>query len=106
MFFPGATPTTFLGPLVTGPLLDFQAGVCDLLDEVSELPGFDYYRPGRWIPHCGLATEFDGSRLFEAIQIGQQIRLPLQGQICELGLTEMRPVRHLDTWPFQIKSNG
>ena len=104
--FPGANPTTFLGPLVTGPLLELQAGVCGLLDDIGELPDFDYYRPGHWIPHCGLAIEFDGSRLFEAMQIGQQIELPLQGQICEIGLTEMRPVRHLNTWSFQNKPNG
>jgi hypothetical protein len=96
--FPGDNPVTFLGPLVTSPLLDLQVSVCQLLDDLGELPEFDYYRPRHWIPHCGLAFNFDGSRLHEALQIGQHLTLPLQGQICEIGLTEMRPVRQLCQW--------
>jgi hypothetical protein len=54
-----------------------------------------YYRPGHWIPHCGLAIEFDGSRLYEALQVAQHLALPLQGKIHEIGLTEIPPVRQL-----------
>jgi hypothetical protein len=36
--------------------------------------------------------------LYEALQIAQHLTLPLQGQIYEIGLTEMRPVRHLRQW--------
>jgi RimJ/RimL family protein N-acetyltransferase len=100
--FTGASPTTFLGPLVTQPLLGFHASVCGALEDIGELPDFNYYRPGYWIPHCALATEFDSSRLFEAIRIDQHLPLPLQGQICEVGLSEMRPVRHLRTWQLQF----
>lgn len=96
--FPGARPVTFLGPLITPALLELHANTCHLLDELGELPGFDYYRPGHWVPHCGLATEFDGSRLAEAVLMAQKLKLPLHGQIAEIGLTEMRPVRHLDWW--------
>jgi RimJ/RimL family protein N-acetyltransferase/2'-5' RNA ligase len=96
--FPGSNPTIFLGPLVTSPLLEVQESVCQLLDDLGDLPEFDYYRPGRWIPHCGLASDFDGSRLYEALHIAEHLMLPLQGQICEIGLTEMRPVRHLCQW--------
>lgn len=99
--FPGTAPTTFLGPLVTAPLLEFHAAVCDQLDELGELPNFSYYRPGHWGPHCALATEFDSERLYEALQIGQQLKLPQRGQISEIGLTEMRPVRHLCTWSLR-----
>lgn len=104
--FPGAVPTTFLGPRVTSPLLELHANVCHLLDDLGVLPEFNYYRPGHWIPHCGLAIEFDGSRLEEALRIAQHLRLPLQGEICEVGLTEMRPVRHLEQWSFQEKIKG
>jgi RimJ/RimL family protein N-acetyltransferase len=96
--FPGANPVIFLGPLVTTRLLEFQASVCRLLDDLGELPESDYYRPGHWIPHCGLAIEFGGSRLYEALQIAQHLILPIKGEIREIGLTEMRPVRHLNQW--------
>jgi RimJ/RimL family protein N-acetyltransferase len=99
--FPGSDPTTFLGPRVTAPLLELHANVCHLLDDLGDLPEFNYYRPGYWIPHCALAMEFDGSRLEEAWRIAQHLKLPLQGEICEIGLTEMRPVRHLEQWSFQ-----
>ncbi len=99
--FPGSAPSTFLGPLVTASLLEFHAAVCAQLDELGELPYFSYYRPGHWIPHCALATEFDSARLHEALRISQNITLPLQGQISEIGVTEMRPVRHLCTWFFR-----
>ncbi len=98
--FPGSHPSTFLGPLITAPLLEFHTAVSVQLDELGELPNFSYYRPGHWVPHCALATEFDGARLYEALQIDQHLALPLQGQISEIGLTEMRPVRHLNTWPL------
>jgi RimJ/RimL family protein N-acetyltransferase len=100
--FPGSAPSTFLGPLVTASLLEFHTAVCAQLDELGELPDFAYYRPGHWVPHCALATEFDGARLYQALQIGQNFTLPLQGQISEIGLTEMRPVRHLCSWLFGL----
>jgi hypothetical protein len=88
--------------LVTASLLEFHTAVCAQLDELGELPDFAYYRPGHWVPHCALATEFDGARLYQALQIGQNFTLQLQGQISEIGLTEMRPVRHLCSWLFGL----
>jgi RimJ/RimL family protein N-acetyltransferase len=99
--FPGSSPVTFLGPLVTSQLLELHASVCHLLDDLGELPEFDYYRPEHWVPHCGLAIEFNGSRLYDALEIGQHYKLPLNGEIREIGLTEMRPVRHLCQWHLQ-----
>ncbi len=100
--FPGPHPVTFVGPLVTAPLLELQAEVCRRLDEIGQLPVPEmlHYRPGHWVPHCGLATEFAAERLEEALRISHRLALPLQGQIQEIGLIEMRPVRHLCQWPL------
>lgn len=100
--FPGARPVVFLAPLVTLPLLELQAAVCQEADDLAELPDFDHYRPGHWVPHCAVAMEFDGARLDEVLHVALGLVLPLQGQIAEIGLTEMRPVRHLGQWAFGV----
>jgi len=91
-------PVIFLGPVVTRPMLELHAATNQTLDDLGELPNFDHYRPGRWIPHCGLATDFNGARLNEALEITQRLPLPLEGHIQEIGLVEMSPVRQWDQW--------
>ncbi len=98
--FPAAEPTIFLGPLVSHALLDLQAALDQDLSERAAYPDFDYYRPGHWIPRAALAMEFDGVRLNEAMDVCRRLPLPLNGEIREIGLIEMRPVRHLKTWSF------
>ena len=97
-FFSGDAPTIFLGPLVTTTLLELQEDVCWQLDDLGELPAFDHYRPGHWVPHCSLAFRYDGARFLEAMYIAQRLILPLEGEICEIGLTEMDPVKQLEHW--------
>ena len=98
--FPGAQPTLYLGPQVTPDLWNLQAQVCQILDPLGALPGYNYYRPGTWHPHCTLAVGFDAARLTSALQIAMRLPLPLTGQIRAVGLTEEAPVRHIGQWPF------
>ena len=91
--FPGTT--VYTGPVVTRELLHLHREVDGLLDGCCKWPAFDYYRPGKWIPHCTLAMEFEASRLNEVLEIASHLKLPLNGQIVGLGVIEFRPVKHL-----------
>lgn len=101
--FPGSEPTIFLGPIVTQSLLDLHLAIDKVFSNLVEYPDFDYYRPGHWVPHAALATEFDGAHLNEAMDICQKLPIPLNGEVCEIGLVEMRPIRHLACWEFTYR---
>jgi hypothetical protein len=87
--------TVFTGPVVTQELLTLQREVDELLDGCCKWPEFDYYRPGKWIPHCTLAMEFEAGRLNDVLEISSHLKLPLNGQIVGLGVIEFRPVKNL-----------
>ena len=93
--FPAPDATVFTGPVVTRELLALQSEVDGLLDGCCKWPEFEYYRPGHWIPHCALAMEFDQNLLNEALEIAGHLKLPLNGQVCGVGVIEFRPVKHL-----------
>jgi 2'-5' RNA ligase len=103
--FPPPGVVVYTGPVVTDELLTLQREVDGLLGNCCHWPEFDYYRPGKWIPHCTLAMEFDDNRLNEALEIASHLKLPLNGQIVGLGVIEFRPVKHLFTMPFCKRIN-
>ena len=104
--FPGSSPAIFIGPVVTRELLDLHEKICNNIDDLGETIDSAYYRPEHWVPHCALAIEFDNSKWIEAIQMSQHLLLPLEGNICDLGLVEMRPVRHLGCWSLKRNENA
>ena len=92
------TTAVFLAPLVTQQLLDLQKELHEALIGFASLPEFPYYLPGQWVPHCGLAIEMPPENLLSAAKIAiENLTLPLNGRITELGLTSFRPVVHLMT---------
>jgi len=93
--FPAPGAVVFAGPVVTRELLALQREVDELLDGCCVWPEYDYYRPGKWIPHCTLAMEFDDALLPRALDIASHLTLPLNGQIIGVGVIEFRPVKHL-----------
>jgi 2'-5' RNA ligase len=84
----------FLGSTVTLPLLAFHAQLHETLRSICADPN-PYYLPGHWVPHCTLALELEPRLISQALDVGRQLSLPLQGQITEIGVIEFRPVRHL-----------
>lgn len=88
--------TVFLAPLVTRELLDFQKKLHEHFLSFSKLPEMPYFLPGKWVPHCSLAIDFESGKQLEAIQkILNDVHLPLNGKAVELGLTSFHPVIHL-----------
>ena len=67
--FPGSKGVAFLAPVMTAEL----AAVHERFH--AELAAFGsgawpHYLPGRWVPHCTIAFEFDAERRGEALEVG------------------------------------
>jgi 2'-5' RNA ligase len=101
--FPAPDAVVFTAPVVTQELLALQREVDGMLDGCCKWPEFDYYRPGHWIPHCTLATEFEEKRLSEVLAIAAHLKLPLNGMACGVGVIEFRPVKNLFAVPLGNK---
>lgn len=94
--FPGTISTVFWGLVVTHPLLELHAKVYKTFCQFSIRPNFNYYTPGHWIPHCGLAMEVkDKGLVARIIEMCQVLPIPHQAQVVEVGLISFRPVKHL-----------
>lgn len=91
-----STAAIFLNPVVTGQLLNIQRELHNLLVPFAALPEFPYYLPDQWIPHCGLAIEMPPENLLPAMKTAiNNLVLPLNAEVREIGLTSFRPVVHL-----------
>lgn len=90
--FPGVA--VFLAATVTAELLELHAGFHRRFARSGEAPS-GYYRPGRWVPHCTLATDLEPDRFADALAIAGRVRLPLGCRLVEAGIVEFRPVKQL-----------
>ena len=54
-----------------------------------------YYLPGRWTPHCALATRIPADFISQVVDIGLGVSFPLTFNIEEIGVIEYQPVKHL-----------
>jgi len=91
-FFPQVA--IFLAPTVTSALLDLQAGLHARLGRVGAAP-WEHYRPGAWVPHCTLATDFMAEQFPRALEIARRVALPVACRLVEIGIVEFRPVKQL-----------
>lgn len=98
--FPTTPATVFLSSPVTASLLDLHSQVYEKLHFIGTDP-LQYYLPGNWVPHCTLALELEPGLLSQALEIGLQISLPINGEITEIGVIEFRPVEHLFSFSFE-----
>lgn len=91
-------PVVFCAPAVTRRLLAIHAQVHDLLQGTGIAPVAGYL-PDQWVPHCTLAVRFPGSLLCSALECSQQLALPMECHIEEIGVAEVRrmqsPAKHL-----------
>lgn len=94
--FNGSENTVFWAPVVTQELLGLHSDLENQFKRAGVIPGMDYYAPGNWIPHCGLAMQVTHSELVpKIIEICQSLPNPHATQITEIGLIKFRPVEHL-----------
>lgn len=59
---------------------------------------WDYYLPGKWVPHCALAVDLSPEMVSQAIAISQGVYQPIEARVEHVGVVEFRPVKHLLTY--------
>ncbi|KAJ7546213.1 hypothetical protein O6H91_08G029700 [Diphasiastrum complanatum] len=52
-----------------------------------QLGGF--YQPGSWFPNCPVAQELPKDRVGDAFNALRDLKLPLKGHICSIGLVDL-----------------
>jgi hypothetical protein len=80
----------FLAPQASVELINLQL---DWFAEILplHLPVWEYYGARDWTPHCTLAIGLNPDRLIDALTACKTIELPLEAEICEIGLIRGPP---------------
>ena len=77
----------FLGLIATPELLELHARFDALFVRVAREP-WEYYRPGRWVPHCTLTTALDPSQVAAALRVCAEVPLPIQATLESVAIVE------------------
>ena len=100
--FPTAEGVVFLAPVVTQGLLEVHRRLHGLLEDKG-IECVEYYRPGRWVPHCTVAMEVDSSKIGAAIEISLRSKAFGPVRLGEISLIEFRPVREIYAFPLRAE---
>lgn len=98
-FFPGEAVVLYLAPPPTTQLIEVHRALHDQLT-LRNIPCMEYYRPGKWHPHCTLHMNMDSQSFQSALARSVLEPLKLSGSVCEIGLVECRPGRRLFLRPL------
>ena len=77
----------FLGLINTPELLALHARFDALFVAHAREPR-DYYRPGRWVPHCTLSTALDSTQVAAALRVCMDVVLPIQASFESIAVVE------------------
>ncbi|MEX2208823.1 MAG: 2'-5' RNA ligase family protein [Myxococcota bacterium] len=77
----------FLGLINTRELIDMHARF-DALFATSARDPWEYYRPGRWVPHCTLTTALDPIQVAVALRVCAEVPLPIQATLESVAIVE------------------
>jgi len=77
----------FLGLIATPELLALHARFDSVFVACAREPR-EYYRPGRWVPHCTLTTALDPSQVGAALRVCAEVPLPIQARLESIALVE------------------
>jgi hypothetical protein len=69
----------WLGPVPSADLLAHHAQVHERLTRAG-IGGFDYYEPGRWVPHSTLSMRVPLTKMTDAIRLCLDV-LPIEATI-------------------------
>ena len=77
----------FLGLINTPELLALHARFDALFAADAREPR-DYYRPGRWVPHCTLTTALDPGQVAATLRVCLDVTLPIQARFESVAIVE------------------
>jgi hypothetical protein len=77
----------FLGLIATPELLALHARFDSVFAASGREPR-EYYRPGRWVPHCTLTTALDPTQVGAALRVCAEVPLPIQARFESIALVE------------------
>jgi len=100
--FPTAEGVVFLAPVVTQELLGVHEKFHSLLRD-REVECVEYYRPGKWVPHCTVAIDMAADKIGTAIEMCVRSQVFGQVEMDEVSLVEFRPVREIYAFPLSVR---
>lgn len=86
--FPGSEGVVYLGAAVTPQLLEVHAGAYELWCRHAHQQ-WEYYAPGRWVPHCTMAFHLPPERVAAAVGVCLQAPLPSAVRVTQVGLVRV-----------------
>lgn len=87
-------PVIYLAPTVTKELLDIHEKFHIFFEKYNNQT-WDYYLPGKWVPHCTLAMNLNDKMVNKTIDICRNSQLPINVKINWIGILEFKPNKQL-----------
>lgn len=97
--FPGPEGVLFLVPTVSRKLVELHEHFHRRL-EAAGLQAHPYYRPGRWVPHCTIASDLTGDEMKTAFELARESQVFGSAKLISIGIVRFRPVVHLASYPL------
>jgi 2'-5' RNA ligase len=97
--FPTEAGVVFLAPVVTQELLEAHRRFHSFLRERG-VDCMEYYRPGRWVPHCTVATGVAPDKMGAALEVCVQSEAFGPVELDEVSLVEFPPAREIYAFPL------
>ncbi|NMB60890.1 MAG: 2'-5' RNA ligase family protein [Chloroflexi bacterium] len=97
--FRNESKVVFLGATVTLELLSYHQQIHNLLKKDAEHP-WELYQPGKWVPHCTLATDFSEDKTMQVIRLCGKLQLPIDIRVASMGVVQFEPITPLYSYHF------
>jgi len=97
--FPTAEGVVFLAPVVTQELLEAHRRFHSTLRERG-VDCMEYYLPGRWVPHCTVATGVAPDRMGAALEVCVRSEAFGAVELDKVSLVEFPPAREIYAFPL------
>ncbi len=98
-FFPYNEGLIFVAPAARKELIDYHYRFHELLRKHHVISN-EHYQPGKWIPHCTVATNIPAENSAVALRICRQSDVFTEGTLTEICLAQFDPVQELYRFPL------
>ena len=98
--FPNGGGVVFLAPKPSASLRNLHARFHTLVRQFAGKLSH-YYAPGAWVPHCTLDMDLPAENVPKIIELCNNLDLPTEAHLLEIGLIEFRPIKELMRLPLR-----